>query len=346
MKTTKKLIKPSKVTSAALIESARKSKETRIDSRSVSKREESEAKAQAKAKAKASKARARRNAAEMTAEREARKAEAEKAKAKLAEAKAKAALEAQAKASERFDPKVKGAPNAKRSEVVRNAKAFLAAIGVKSPSEAHVASFDLSATTIKLLPLGKCAGVIALAIGAVPQGESVVTPDKCKEAYPSHWPAIRDAYNAAAGAFKAHAAKVGNAHLSAMAYKASMDKKGNGRGTISTVTKVTKGAVIAEAVTLNKSLTSHAVAVAITRYKAPGSASLLEMRDLLRVLRSKAKRTEAGGYKLPVTDCPPWMNGQDSQAFVRRLDGDEKLEVILTWFRGAAKLAAGAKASA
>lgn len=295
-----------------------------------------------KTKAKAKAKRDKEKAANM--EKKAKEAQA-KAKDK-AKQKATEAREAQAKQVSMLTPK-EIAANTRKELNDAMAKFIQSDLGIKaskSEMDAMKAAFHKGATSVKLVPLSKCAHAIGLALGAIPESDDTVDNLSCRACYPDKWDSIRGIYNKVATAFKKSLASIADGHKQSFALKASVrtSKKGKAvkSGTVSTTAKVIQSRVTDTAVKLTEVLARNAVEVAMVRVNNIGSCVILGKADYLRYVRHFTSR-QGKDQTFHVSTPPAWMKGEAKSEWEKRVnEGVERPEVTLTWLQGQARIAA------
>lgn len=310
-----------------------------------------------KAKAKANKAKADKAKAKVAAAKAKEKEAKAKAKAKEAQAKAQAkakekaskASEAQAKQASALTPREMQATT--RKELASALDSFIAHdLGVKASGQtlaAMKAAFHKGATSVKLVPLSKCAHAIGLALGIIAESDDTVSNATCRECYPKDWDVIRTTYNKVASAFKSSMATIADGHKASYSLKASakVTKKGKAvkTGVVGMTAKVASGKVTDTAVKLTEVLAKNAVQVAMARVDAIGSCVILGKADYLRYVRHFTSRTGKNTV-FSISTPPPWMTKETRMAWESKVnDAIERAEVTMAWLQGQARIAAKAK---
>lgn len=298
-----------------------------------------------------------------------------KAKAKVAAAKAKEkaakqakrAADAIAKAKEKASELEKKATIARNKQVNTLTPAEMRAktkkelddvmssfirqdLGLKADGvtmDAMQACFHKGATSIKLVPLSKCAHNIGMKLGLIPESDDTVSNLSCRACYPKSWDSIRDTYNKVATAFKKAMGNMADAHKASYNLKASAKTTKTGKtvksGVIGMSAKVIGTKVTDTAVKLTSVLQKNAVQVAMARVNAIGSAVILSKADFLRYVRHFTSRTGKDAV-FSISTPPAWMTDDMRKEVERRInDGVEKAEVTLLYLQSQARIAAKAK---
>lgn len=223
-------------------------------------------------------------------------------------------------------------------------------LGLKATDQtmqAMQACFHKGATSIKLVPLSKCAHNIGLALGEIPASDDTVSNLSCRACYPKAWDGIRSTYNKVATAFKKAMGRMADAHKASYNLKVSARTTKTGKtvksGVIGMSAKVIGTKVTDTAVKLTSVLQKNAVQVAMARVNAIGSCVILSKADFLRYVRHFTSRTGNDAI-FSISTQPAWMTDDMRKEIERRInDGVEKAEVTLQYLQAQARIAAKAK---